>query len=273
MVLCQTVYMGIYIMNLCRIAESLGLYGHVEPIIKVLKCAGIDYSTTSDAGVWCLPLYHHRYANRMHLNTLYRFQDPYHNNSYIDFLPKILSLADIATLSDQSELWKPLLNPINSDTPPCFAMSFVFNYEYVKHRFVFYYTDWKDLIHFYVNLINIPQKIMPVISILKSTMLENFTPFFIAKDKLNSLNLSHYALSLSENSNLLNTENKLNNNELNLLRLLALGINKTSELAKQLHVSVRTIEDYTQNIRKKLKLINRYELHDYARKFQILQSN
>ncbi|WP_018299647.1 LuxR C-terminal-related transcriptional regulator [Fangia hongkongensis] len=206
----------------------------------------------------------------MHLNTLYRIQDPYHNSTYIDFLPKVLSFADIATLSDQSEIWKPLLSPVNADVPPCFAMSFVFTHENVKHRFVFYYVDWKDLIHFHVNLINLPQQLTSVINILKSVMLKNFTPFFIPKDRLNSLNLNYHTLSLSDGNDLLNIKNSLNNNELNLLKFLAFGVNKTVELSERLDVSVRTVEDYTQNIRKKLKLVNRYELYDYARKFQIL---
>ncbi len=60
----------------------------------------------------------------------------------------------------------------------------------------------------------------------------------------------------------------LANRELEVFRLIGQGV-KTAEIAKQLHVSVKTIETYRDRIREKLDLSDGTELAHYATKWML----
>jgi two-component system response regulator NreC len=59
------------------------------------------------------------------------------------------------------------------------------------------------------------------------------------------------------------TPDDLSDRELEVLRLIALG-HTNSEIAEQLHLSVRTVESHRAHIQQKLRLTTRSELVRYA---------
>ncbi|WP_119328502.1 hypothetical protein [Cysteiniphilum halobium] len=249
--------------------ESVSQFALEEKLKKIMdtfNCCGIDYALINESFTWCAPLQLHKYAYRFHSNNQYRYEDPYFSYDLIGLLPRFCHLSEIAV---HAQAWQSLFTPKQSKYGDCYAVSYYFWLESNAHRFVLYFDSIHNITSLYLKIAELYAMLYDLVTDIAPLTIRYYDQFVIHSEDLCLLTLPPHWLKAPKDKNI-QVALDLSDKEMQCFTLLGHGITEKKALAKNMQVSHRSVDNYTQRLKQLLGLSESYELFEYAKRYWLL---